>query len=99
MIKRTKHLLIILGLFFALLLPISASATEQGIVRWFDAKVGYGFVKPKTGSEEIFVHFSAIEGDAKSLRAGQQVLFKVKSDDKKQAAWVKIIQGDQVASR
>jgi cold shock CspA family protein len=33
------------------------------------------------------------------LRAGQQVLFKVKSDDKKQAAWVKIIQGDQVASR
>ncbi|OUD15788.1 hypothetical protein TPSD3_04335 [Thioflexithrix psekupsensis] len=78
---------------------MTASANEQGVVRWFDAKAGYGFVKPQAGSEEIFVHFSAIEGDAKSLKAGQRVLFKLKSNDKKQAAWVKVLPNDQVASR
>jgi cold shock protein len=99
MTKKMKPFFVIIGLIFIGLLPITARANEQGVVRWFDAKAGYGFVKPKAGSEEIFVHFSAIEGEAKSLRTGQKVLFRLKSDDKKQAAWVKILSNDQMASR
>jgi CspA family cold shock protein len=32
-----------------------------GIVKWFDARRGYGFITPNDGSDELFVHFSAIQ--------------------------------------
>jgi cold shock protein len=50
---------------------------EQGTVKWFNAGKGYGFIQRQSG-EDVFVHFSAIQGDGyKSLNEGQAVEFEV----------------------
>lgn len=50
---------------------------EQGTVKWFNASKGYGFIQRESG-EDVFVHFSAIQGDGyKSLNEGQAVEFEV----------------------
>ena len=50
---------------------------EQGKVKWFNAKKGFGFIE-REGGEDVFVHFSAIQGDGfKSLDEGQSVTFEV----------------------
>ncbi|MEJ8554362.1 MULTISPECIES: cold-shock protein [Tepidibacter] len=50
---------------------------KKGTVKWFNAEKGYGFLSIE-GGEDVFVHFSAIEGDGyKSLEEGQQVEFEV----------------------
>jgi CspA family cold shock protein len=50
---------------------------EQGTVKWFNASKGFGFIQRQTG-EDVFVHFSAIQGDGyKSLNEGQAVEFDV----------------------
>ncbi len=50
---------------------------EQGTVKWFDAKKGFGFIGRKSG-EDVFVHFSAIEGEGyRSLGEGDAVEFEV----------------------
>ena len=54
-----------------------------GKVKWFDDKKGYGFIMPEDGGEDIFVHFSAVEGEGyKTLREGQAVQFEVVKTDK-----------------
>jgi CspA family cold shock protein len=59
----------------------------KGTVKWFNGSKGYGFITPEDGSD-VFVHFSAIQGDGfKSLDEGQQVEFEIVSGPKgKQAA-------------
>lgn len=48
-----------------------------GTVKWFNQKKGYGFITSE-GNEDVFVHFSAIQGDGfKTLDEGQQVEFDV----------------------
>ena len=48
-----------------------------GKVKWFNNAKGYGFITPSDGSEDVFVHFSTIEGDGyKSLNEGQKVEFE-----------------------
>lgn len=55
---------------------------EQGVVKWFNAAKGYGFIQRQSG-EDVFVHFSAIQSDGyKSLNEGQQVEFEVKQGPK-----------------
>ncbi|GIO04415.1 cold-shock protein [Brevibacillus reuszeri] len=50
---------------------------EQGTVKWFNAEKGFGFIE-REGAEDVFVHFSAIQGDGfKSLDEGQKVTFNV----------------------
>ncbi|MEX0834030.1 MAG: cold-shock protein [Actinomycetota bacterium] len=49
-----------------------------GVVKWFSSEKGYGFVTPDDGSPDVFVHFSAIQGEGyKSLDEGQKVEFDV----------------------
>ncbi|OWF92801.1 cold-shock protein [Yersinia intermedia] len=47
-----------------------------GLVKWFDAGKGFGFITPADGSKDVFVHFSAIQSnDFKTLDEGQKVEF------------------------
>lgn len=49
----------------------------SGTVKWFNNTKGYGFITQE-GGEDVFVHFSAIQGDGyKSLDQGQSVNFEV----------------------
>ena len=49
----------------------------QGSVKWFNSEKGYGFIA-REGGDDVFVHFSAIQGDGyKSLTEGERVEFDV----------------------
>ncbi|MFA9423364.1 MAG: cold-shock protein [Sedimentibacter sp.] len=49
----------------------------KGTVKWFNAEKGFGFITKEDGSD-VFVHFSAIQGDGfKTLEEGQKVSFDV----------------------
>ena len=50
---------------------------EQGTVKWFKSEKGFGFIQRENG-DDVFVHFSAIQGDGyRSLEEGQKVSFDV----------------------
>ena len=54
----------------------------QGVVKWFNAQKGFGFLTSQSG-EDVFVHFSVIQSEGyKSLEAGQSVQFDVESSPK-----------------
>lgn len=54
-----------------------------GTVKWFSRVKGYGFIAPDAEQEEIFVHFSGIEGEGfKNLEKGQRVSFEVEQTEK-----------------
>jgi len=53
-----------------------------GKVKWFNAQKGFGFISRDEG-DDVFVHFSAIQGDGyKSLEEGQEVQFEVEDGPK-----------------
>ncbi|MFV0559141.1 MAG: cold-shock protein CspD [Enterococcus sp.] len=50
---------------------------EHGTVKWFNNEKGFGFITVD-GGDDVFVHFSAIQGDGfKSLEEGQEVSFTI----------------------
>lgn len=50
----------------------------QGVVKWFSAAKGYGFISRQDGVADVFVHFSAIQSDGfKTLEEGDRVTFDV----------------------
>jgi len=54
----------------------------EGIVKWFDARKGYGFIKRDEG-QDLFVHFSSIDMDGyKRLNEGDQVTFEIEETDR-----------------
>jgi CspA family cold shock protein len=56
---------------------IGRSTMAVGTVKFFNAEKGYGFIS-REGAEDVFVHYSNIEGGGyRSLEAGQQVEFEV----------------------
>jgi CspA family cold shock protein len=59
-----------------------------GIVKWFNDAKGFGFITPDGGGEDLFAHFSEVQGSGfKSLQENEKVSFEVKQGLKgKQAA-------------
>ncbi|MEX9625529.1 transcription antiterminator/RNA stability regulator CspE [Proteus mirabilis] len=63
------------------------SNTMTGTVKWFNDDKGFGFITPKDGSKDVFVHYSAIQSDDfKSLLEGQEVSFTMENGMKGPAA-------------
>ena len=49
----------------------------RGTVKWFSEEKGYGFITPEEGGEDLFVHYSAIEGSGfRSLKEGERVSYE-----------------------
>jgi CspA family cold shock protein len=54
-----------------------------GIVKWFNPEKGFGFISPKDGGKDVFVHFSAIQSDDfRTLNENQEVEFSVENGPK-----------------
>jgi CspA family cold shock protein len=58
----------------------------RGSVKWFDDRKGYGFIA-REGGKDIFVHFSAIQGNGfKTLSEGEEVEFEIVNGPKGEQA-------------
>ncbi|HYD48101.1 MAG TPA: cold shock domain-containing protein [Terriglobales bacterium] len=54
----------------------------QGTVKWFSGQKGYGFITKDDG-QDVFVHFSAIQGDGfRTLQQGERVTFEISEGPK-----------------
>jgi len=56
---------------------------QTGTVKWFSDKKGYGFIIPEEGGEDLFVHYSEIEGDGfRTLEENDRVEFTIGHTEK-----------------
>jgi len=59
------------------------SARSLGTVQWFSRVKGYGFIRPDEQEEDVFVHYSAIDGEGyRNLSKGQRVEFVIEGTPK-----------------
>lgn len=63
----------------------------RGTVKWFNREKGYGFITPETGGKDVFVHYSAIDGQGfRNLDENETVEFEIEQSPKgPQAAHVR----------
>ncbi|MBB6452268.1 CspA family cold shock protein [Salirhabdus euzebyi] len=55
---------------------------QNGVVKWFNAEKGYGFIQVE-GADDVFVHYSAIQEEGfKTLEEGQNVQFEIVEGDR-----------------
>ena len=55
----------------------------NGTVKWFNDAKGFGFITPENGGDDLFAHFSAIQGNGfKTLAEGQKVSYETEPDPK-----------------
>jgi CspA family cold shock protein len=53
---------------------------QTGVVKWFNATKGYGFITPDQGGQDAFVHISAVEKSGmQSLSEGQKLSFDLQT--------------------
>ena len=56
---------------------------QTGTVKWFNADKGFGFISPDDSQQDVFAHFSAINGNGyRSLEENQRVEFEVQEGPK-----------------
>ena len=56
---------------------------EKGKVKWFSNVKGYGFLEKEGGGQDIFIHYSAIQGEGyKKLGEGEEVTFDIVQGEK-----------------
>lgn len=55
----------------------------RGVVKWFNASKGYGFISTE-GGEDVFVHYTSIRdnGEYRTLEEGQEVEYTLARDKK-----------------
>ncbi|MBS0298056.1 MAG: cold-shock protein [Proteobacteria bacterium] len=52
-----------------------------GIVKWFNAQKGFGFIQPDEGGADVFVHISAVErSELGSIHEGQKLSYELERD-------------------
>lgn len=69
---------------------------EEGTVKWFDERKGFGFIERQDG-QDVFVHYSDIEGEGfRTLEDNQKVLFDIGQGDKgEKAVKVQVIREEE----
>jgi cold shock protein len=56
---------------------------QSGVVKWFNAQKGFGFIQPDAGGADIFVHISAVErAGLRGLAEGQKVSYEIVVDNR-----------------
>lgn len=54
---------------------------QTGIVKWFNAQKGFGFIQPTSGGPDVFVHISAVErAGMATLNEGQKLNYEIVTD-------------------
>lgn len=60
---------------------------QTGIVKWFNATKGYGFITPDNGGKDVFVHISSVEkAGMQYLQEGHRFSFDLESNKNKESA-------------
>ncbi|MGA9602051.1 MAG: cold-shock protein [Methylocystis sp.] len=56
---------------------------QIGVVKWFNATKGFGFIEPEAGGQDVFVHVSAVErAGLRSLAEGQKIGYELLADQR-----------------
>jgi CspA family cold shock protein len=54
-----------------------------GVVKWFNATKGFGFIQPDAGGPDVFVHISAVErAGLGSINEGQKLSYELEKDQR-----------------